>query len=374
MIEKITRPVWAEINIENLVFNFQQVKKRLHPSTILMPVIKGDAAGHGAIVIAKVLIENGADRLAVAIPEEGLPLRDSGVKCPIHILGEIAESQSHLLIDYDLTPTVSKLETVKVLNELAVTRKIKKKVHIKIDTGLNRIGITPGNAVNFIEKVLELSNIEIEGLMTHFAKADEINKEFTFLQYNRFIDLIKELEKKEINIPIKHAANSAAIIDLPQMQLDMVRPGCILYGLLPSSEVDQDFPCRRVLDWKAKVVYVKEVPSGTPIGYGGTYVTERNSKLATIPLGFADGYPRQLSNKGEVLIGDSRVPIRGKICMDQLVVDVSCLSDIKVGDEVVLIGKQGDEEITATEIADLAGTANDNVTSTIGKRVPRVYI
>ncbi len=370
---KLTRPVWVEVNLDNIKFNLNQVKKNVPEETLIMAVVKADAYGHGVLPVAEAAVEAGADRLAVALPEEGRELREADYELPIQILGEVLPEQVSILVENDLIPTISKLETVELLNELAGKKDVIKKVHVKVDTGMGRIGVFPDNAVDFIKEVMSFKNIEVEGLMTHFAKADEEDKDYTYNQWDQFQMVIDRLAEENIEIPIKQAANSATIIDLPHMSLNMVRPGIMMYGLRPSHEVDQDFKLKPALSWKAKIVYLKEVPPGTGISYGATYITEKNAKIATIPMGYADGYSRLLSNKGEVLIKGQRAPIRGRVCMDQFMVDVTDIDDVEIGDEAVLIGKQGDEEFSATEMADIIGTINYEITCDITKRVPRIY-
>jgi|AntRauTorckE6833_2_1112554.scaffolds.fasta_scaffold08254_3 alanine racemase len=370
---KPTRPVWAEVNLDNIKFNLKQVKKNIPENTKIMAVVKADGYGHGVIPVAQAVLEAGADRLAVALPEEGKQLRENGFKLPIQILGEVLNNQIPILIENDLIPTISKIDTVERLNELAAKKDINKKIHVKIDTGMGRIGVFPDDAVDFIKKVNSFKNIDIEGIMTHFAKADEKDKSYTYKQWERFKSVIDELKEVDIEIPIKQAANSATIIDLPEFALNMVRPGIMMYGLRPSHEVDESFKLKPALSWKAKIVYLKEVPPGTGISYGATYITKKKAKIATIPMGYADGFSRLLSNKGEVLINGKRAPIRGRVCMDQFMVDITDIDNVNIGDEVVLIGKQGTEEITATEMADLIGTINYEITCDISKRVPRVY-
>jgi len=370
---KLTRPVWAEVNLDHIKFNLNQVKKNVPEETLIMAVVKADAYGHGVIPVAEAAVEAGADRLAVALPEEGQELREAGFELPIQILGEVLPGQVSILVNNELIPTISKIETVELLDKLAEEKGITKKVHVKVDTGMGRIGVFPDNAVNFIKEIMSFKNIEIEGLMTHFAKADEEDKDYTYNQWDQFQMVIDRLSEENIEIPIKQAANSATIIDLPHMALNMVRPGIMMYGLRPSHEVDQDFTLKPALSWKAKIVYIKEVPPGTGISYGATYITEDKAKIATIPMGYADGYSRLLSNKGEVLINGQRAPIRGRVCMDQFMVDVTHIDDVKVGDEVILIGKQGNAEFSATEMADIIGTINYEITCDITKRVPRIY-
>lgn len=371
----ITRPVWAEVDLEKIRYNFRELKKALSQGTIVMAVVKADAYGHGVIPVARALVKEGAERLAVALPDEGLELREAGFTLPIQVLGEILSQQYQLMVDYDLIPTISKEETLQGINDLALKKGLKKKVHIKVDTGMGRIGITPDEeGVNFVLKATRLKGIEIEGIMTHFSTADEEDKHYVYQQWEKFNYFIKRVEEAGLKIRLKHAANSATVIDLPHLGLDLARPGIALYGLRPSSEVDQDFPLKPVLSWKSRIVYLKRVPAGTAISYGATYQTERESIIATIPLGYADGYSRLLSNRGEVLIRGKRAPIRGRICMDQFMVDVTDIPEVKVGDEVILIGEQGGEEITATDLAEIIGTINYEITCSISKRVPRIYI
>jgi len=371
---KLTRPVWVEVNLDNIKFNINQVKNNILEETLIMAVVKADAYGHGVLEVAQAAVEAGSDRLAVALPEEGRQLRKADFKLPIQILGEVLPEQISLLIDWDLIPTISKMKTVKKLDKLAAKKGIVKKVHVKVDTGMGRIGVFPDNAVQFIKNVKSFDNIEVEGLMTHFAKADEENKEYTYNQWEKFQMVIDKLEEENIEITIKQAANSATIIDLPDMALNMVRPGIMIYGLRPSHEVDQNFKLKPALNWKAKIVYLKEVPPGSGISYGATYVTDKKAQIVTIPMGYADGYSRLLSNKGDVLINGQRAPIRGRVCMDQFMVDVTHIEDVEIGDEVVLIGTQKDKEVSATELADIIGTINYEITCDITKRVPRIYI
>lgn len=368
-----TRPVWVEIDIDNLKYNYGELKARLSSDTMIMAVVKADAYGHGVIPVAEILRGERVDRLGVALPEEGVELREAGFDLPVHVLGEVLPGQYELIMEYDLIPTVARVDSLNTINKLAFERNIIKKIHIKIDTGMGRIGLLPDQAVAFVRKAWKMDNIEVEGLMTHFATADEEDKEYTYQQWERFNYVVRELEENDIFIDLKHAGNSATIIDLADFQLNMIRPGISLYGLLPSAEVE-DPGLRSVLSWKARIDFLKEVPAGTAISYGATYVTDRKSKIATIPLGYADGYSRLLSNKGYVLINGNRAPIRGRVCMDSFMVDVTDIPGVTVGDEVVLIGKQGNEVITVTEMAEMIGTINYEVLCNISNRVPRKYI
>lgn len=368
-----TRPVWVEINLANLKYNLELLKKKVSADTIIMAVVKADAYGHGVLPISKTLVESGVKRLAVALPEEGLELREAGFTQLIQVLGETLPPQDELLFDYDLIPTIGRMDTALRVNKFAEKKGIKKKVHIKIDTGMGRIGIFPEKANDFIMSVAQMDNLIIEGIMTHFATADETDKAYTHQQWERFKHLLSDLLESGVIIPLRHAANSAAVIDLPEFQLNMVRPGIALYGLHPSQEMHKKPPFKPVLSWKSKVVYLKNLPQGSSISYGAAYITSRDSKIATIPLGYADGYSRLLSNRAHVLINGQKAPVRGRVCMDQFMVDVTNISDVNIGSEVVLVGEQGNEEITVTELAEIMGTINYEFVCNISNRVPRIY-
>lgn len=367
------RPVWAEVDLKNVKFNLAQVRNLIAENTEIMAVVKADAYGHGVIPVAEALIEEGVDRLAVALPGEGQELRQAGIDLPVQILGEVLPSQVEALMKYDLIPTLCKRNTAFGLSEIAGGKGKKVKVHIKVDTGMGRIGKRPEEAVDYIKFVSDLPHLEIEGIMTHFARADEHNKDYTYEQWESFKNVLAGVRAAGIEIPLVQVANSAAILDLPEMNLDLVRPGIMLYGLLPSGEIKNKIELKPVLSWKARIVYIKEVPAGSGISYGTTYITDRPTEVATIPLGYADGYSRLLSNKGEVLIHGQRAPILGRVCMDQFMVDVTDIPSAAVGDEVVLIGRQGNAEITATELAKHIGTINYEVLCGISKRIERIY-
>lgn len=376
MIKKLNqsnRPVWVEIDLNNLKFNIREIKKNLSADTIFTAVVKADGYGHGAVPTAEAALEAGADRLAVAIPEEGIELREAGIAAPIEILGELLPEQLSELIKYDLIPTISKFETAERLNNLSAAYNLQKKIHLNIDTGMNRVGVNYKKALPLLKKINKLSNLEIEGIMTHFARADELEKEYTLIQWERFNKLIEKLEAEKIEIPIKHCANSAAVIDFPEFALDMVRAGIMIYGLKPSPDLKNNFNLKAVLSWKTRIVRLKDVPAGEGISYGSEYITPKKEKIATLPLGYADGYARVLGNQASVLIKGQRSPIRGRVCMDQFMVDVSGIKGVKVGEEVVLIGSQNGESLSADELAGLAGTINYEIVSRISKRVSRIY-
>ena len=297
------RPVWAEINLDNLEHNIKEVKRNINKNTLIMAVVKANAYGHGAVEVSKVFLENGGDRLAVATLSEAIELRLNEIDAPILILGYTPKSQYSQILKYNLIPTIYDYEFAKALSEEATKLGVVGKIHIKIDSGLGRIGFLPSDeTISEIIKISKLPNIEIEGIFTHFAKADEMDKIYTRLQYNRFIDIVNKLEDKGVYIPIKHVSNSAAIINMPEYNLNMVRAGIMLYGLYPSNKFNKNnIKLKPAMTLKAKISNIKEVSEGTGISYGQIFVTKRKSKIATIPIGYADGLTRLLTLKGRPL-------------------------------------------------------------------------
>ncbi len=366
------RPVWAEINLECYSRNLAGIRAHLGPSPLIMAVVKADAYGHGAIQLGRTAIQAGADRLGVAIVEEGVELRRAGLKVPIQAMGGCSPAQVISALEHDIIITINDKELARGFNRLARTAGKKLKVHVKVDTGMGRMGSQPEQAVELALEVKKLENLELEGLMSHMSSADEPQKEYSHQQFHCFQEVIGALEGQGLEIPLRHIANSATLIDLPEMALDMVRPGIMTYGLWPSADVNKEaLTLEPVLEWKAKLLQVKEVPPGSHISYGRTYTTSGTRRLALLPLGYADGFNRLLSNQGDVLIRGQRAPIRGRVCMDQTVVDVTDIEGVKIGDEAVIIGPQGNEEITVDEIAEKIGTINYEVVCMINKRVPR---
>lgn len=374
MLEEYNRVV-AEVDLDAIEHNVNQIKNLIGREKELMAVVKADGYGHGVFGICDTLVQSGVDRLAVAIIDEGKQLRRRGIKLPILILGYTPESRSDEIVEYDLIQTVFTYKMAEKLSESAVKLNKIAKIHIKIDTGMGRIGfLVNKESIEVIEKISKLPNIELEGIFTHFSKADEIDKDFSYTQLSRFTDFVNRLENIGISIPVKHLSNSAAIIDLPSAHSNLVRAGIILYGLYPSKDVRiERLDLHSAMALKAHVIFVKDVEAGTHISYGGTYVTKAKRKIATIPVGYGDGYNRLLSSKGKVLIKGQYAPIVGRVCMDQFMVDVTDIEDVNIGDEVILFGRQGDNEITAGDIADLIGTIEYEVICMIGKRVPRIY-
>lgn len=341
-----------------------------------MAVVKADGYGHGASQIAAVALKNGATWLGVAFVEEGIKLRTEGFKVPILVLNPPFQNQIGLFFEYELIPTIFTMEMANLFSDYAVMVKKNKEFHLKVDTGMGRVGIFPYTAAEaFLQAVGNLPKLDCSGIYTHFATADEKDKSFAGKQLSRFLELVANLKTQRICPPLVHAANSAAALEMPEAWLDLVRLGISMYGHYPSEEVDKSIlPLKPLMSLKSRVSFVKTVPEGTCISYGCTYVTERDTLVATVPLGYGDGYSRLLSNKGHVLIRGNRHPIIGRVCMDQFMVDVSTNRQVKVGDEVLLFGEQNDGSIPVEEIAGLIGTINYEVVCAVGKRVPRIYL
>jgi len=368
---------WAEVSLDSIAHNVREIRRITNKKAELMGVVKADAYGHGVMEVTRTLLANGVTRLAVSMLDEAIQLRKNGINVPILILSYTDPARAEEIVLNDVTQTVFSHDLAEALSAAAVKLHRNVKVHIKIDTGMTRVGFMPGySAVKDVVAISKLPGIIVEGLFTHFASADEKDKKYTYMQFERFMSICSELSRIGVYIPIKHVSNSAAIIDFPEMHLDMVRPGIILYGMYPSKDVDRSkLNIKPAMTLKANVILVKNVEKNTYISYGRTFKTKRESKIATIPIGYADGYTRLLSGKGKVLINGEKAPIVGRICMDQCMVDVTDLkSEVHVGDEVVLFGRQGDSEITVEDIAQAIGTINYEIVSIIGKRVPRVYL
>ena len=374
-MEKIMRPVWAEIDLDKAVYNMKNIKKLVGDKEVIA-VVKADCYGHGADDLAPVFLENGATRLAVAILTEGIELRKKNITAPIMILGYTPLELSEELINNDIEQTVYDLEYAKKLSNVAEKLGKKAKIHIALDTGMGRIGFIPNEeSIEDVEKIASLKGIEIIGIFTHFSTADEYDKTYTNEQFKKIKSFINELEKRGVNIPLKHASNSGAIMEMPETYLDAVRAGIILYGYYPSNEVDKSkLDIKPILTLKTTVSHVKEVEEGTSISYGRTFITERKSKIATIPIGYADGYSRLLSGKAKVIINGKFAPVVGRICMDQCMIDVTDIGEVKVGDEVILLGEEGNLKFNADDFAEIMGTINYEITCMLKQRIPRVYI
>jgi len=366
------RPTIAVIDMEALDHNFREVVRCAEGQQVLA-VVKARAYGHGAVEMSKRLLRLGADMLGVALVEEGRELREAGIDAPVLVMGATFPEQAEEMVSLKLTPAIFGLSVAQALSEAAYKRRTTINVHIKIDTGMGRIGIAPEDAPELIAALQKLRNISVQGLMTHFADADLRDKQFASKQMDRFESLLKALEAKKIKVPVRHAANSAAVLDFHRAFFTMVRPGLMLYGYNPLEEGALGADLRPVLSLVTRIAFIKKVPTGVPISYGRTFTTKRESAIATLPIGYADGYGRGLSNKGEALVRGMRVPVVGRVCMDMCMIDVTDVPAAREGDDVVLIGSQGSERITADDIAAKIGTIAYEVLCGISSRVPRIY-
>jgi alanine racemase len=368
------RPTVAEIDLSALSANLRLIRKRIGPGREILAVVKADAYGHGAGAVSRRLLEEGVERLGVATVEEGAELRDAGMTAPILLLGGVFPEDLEGAVACDLTPVVYSGEILQPLGRITSRMGKRAPVHVKVDTGMGRVGVPVAEAVPFIRQVVATEGIVLEGLMTHFADADLADKSFASRQLALFESLIRDLRGSGIAVPCCHVANSAAVLDFPPAFFNCVRPGLLLYGCLPSPDLPADPGVQGVLSLKTRILYIKEVPAGTPISYGRTFITRRPSRIATLPIGYADGYSRALSNRGEVLIRGRRAPVVGRVCMDLTMVDVTDAPEAGSGDEAVLIGRQGGARITAEEVAERAGTIPYEILCGIGRRVRRVYV
>jgi len=366
-----SRPTIAEIDLDSLAYNYQQIRSRVHPGTQILAVVKDNGYGHGAVMIARELERLGVDLLGIAIADEGIELRDGGVKRPILILSGIYEEEVDKVIEYDLIPMVFDEGIGKSLSDQARRRDRRVKVHLKFDTGMGRLGAPVEGAREFIEGMRVLPNLLIDGVASHFSMADE---EYTRAQLRAFREVVELCRAAGINPAYRHISSSAPMIDFPDSQFNLVRPGIMIYGSYPSGEYGDRIALRPVMRLRTEIGFLRKVPAGARISYGGTYITGRESLIATLPIGYGDGYNRRLSNGGEALLRAKRVPVIGRICMDLTMVDATDVEGTSLGDEVVLMGRQGADEITAEEIAEKIGTISYEVLCMVGKRVPRVYL
>ncbi len=367
------RRAWVEVDLDRIRHNLDQVRKKVGSKVKVLVAVKADAYGHGMIPVAKALAKARVDYLGVATPGEGIRLREAGIITPILVFGSILPEEVETLFGYDLTLTVYTDEILGLLDEEADRKKMKAKVHIKVDTGMGRIGIWHESADELVKMANRLANIDLEGIYTHFPSADEPDKTFTHYQILHFKDLIHRLESYGIDITYKHAANSAAILDIEESYFNLVRPGLMVYGVFPSELVSGSIDLRPALSLKAKIVDLRKTPPGRSISYGRQFVTTQETVIATIAVGYGDGYPHLLSNQTHVLVRGMRCPVLGRICMDQMMVDVGRIEGVKVGDEVVLVGAQGKEGVRVEELARSCGTIPYQILCWINRELPRVY-
>lgn len=364
---------YMEIDLGAIGHNVRALKAHIGPAVTLIAVVKANAYGHGAVEVARTALQNGAERLAVARVPEGVQLRQAGITAPILVMGYAMPAELQTALDHDLTLAITEPQVAELASARAAAQGRTLTVHVKIDTGMGRFGLLPGEAAPFLKKVADLPGLRLEGLFTHFAVADLADKAYTWQQFRIFQQVLAEAQSAGVSIPLRHAANSAATLDLPEMHLDAVRTGIAIYGLRPSAEVEPAVPLKPALSLKSHVARVRTLPKGSSISYGRTYITPREMPVALVPVGYGDGYHRLLSNRGAVLINGRRAPIVGRVCMDQFVVDISDCGAVSLNDEVVLIGKQGDDEIRAEEVARWAETINYEVTTALLPRAPRIY-
>jgi alanine racemase len=365
---------WIEVDLDAISYNYDTVRSIVGEDTRICSVVKADAYGHGVYEVARLLEQKGVDYFAIAMLDEGVDMRKSGISKPILIFSSLMPNQAYYVLRYNLTQTITSYAMAKDLSDEAVKQGKTAKIHVKVDTGMGRIGVNYRHAVNLVKSIIHLPNIEIEGIYTHYATSDSEDKNFTLEQWNRFNTILDHLKKEGINIPIAHAATSAAVIDLPFMKLDMVRIGLMMYGLYPRNSMRERIELRPALTFKAKISFFKEIEERMSISYGQNYYAEKGEKIATLPIGYYDGFRRMLAGKVEVLVNGKRCPVVGNICMDHIMVNVTQCDDVKEFDEAVIIGKQGNEEIPIDEIAEKLSTINYEVVSSFGKRLPRIYL
>ena len=377
-----SKRTWAEINLNSIEYNFRNIKNKLSERTKILCVLKADAYGHGAEFLVKEYEKLGADWYGVSNIDEAVQLRNAGAKKPILIFGYTNPEMVETLYKYDISQAVFSLQYAQKLSEICEKIGSKIKIHIKVDTGMSRIGFfcqseeSINNSAKEIKQLKNLKNLEIEGIFTHFSVSDDMtnNTEYTLKQYNNFCSIIKKIENEGMKIPIKHCCNSGGIISCPGMHMDMVRAGVILYGLYPSEEVKDKIDLKPAMQLKTVVSQVKEIPENTSVSYGRTFVSNKKMKIASVSIGYADGYSLKFSNTAELLIHGKRAKIVGRVCMDQLMIDITDIEDVKEGDEVTVFGTDNPQNISVDELAKIAGTINYEIVCLIGKRVPRIYI
>lgn len=383
IMEEFSKRTWAQIDLDALEYNFKSIESKLKKDTKVLCVLKADAYGHGAGFLVKEYEKMGADWYGVSNLDEAIELRKNGAKKPILIFGYTPSNMAHLLYKYDISQALFSLEYAQKLHEKCKSKNLKLKVHLKIDTGMSRIGFfaqTKENIEKSLQEIIEIKEtmpeLELEGMFTHFSVSDDItnNRRYTIKQYDNFMSMAKKLESSGIKIPLKHCCNSGGIINFPEMHLDMVRAGVILYGLHPSKETENKIDLKPVMQLKTVISQVKTIPKDVSISYGRTFVSKKEMKIASVAIGYADGYSLRFSNKAEMIVSGKRAPIVGRVCMDQLMLDVSNIGGVHEGDIVTVFGTDDKETITVDELADLIGTINYEIICLIGKRVPRVYV
>jgi alanine racemase len=370
----VVRPTYVEVDLSRLTDNYRAIQQKVAPAAV-MPILKANAYGHGMVEVGRHLETLDVPYLGVAFLEEGILLREAGIQTPILVLGGILDNQVPLFLDYNLTLTASSVEKLAQIDKAARAKGVRAKVHLKIDTGMERIGVHYYSAATLLEASLNCDHCLVEGIFSHFANSDAADLSSAEIQLARFQEVLDFYRQRNLMPPMRHMANSGAILQMPQSYFDMVRAGIVLYGVYPSDEVPRSIPVRPALSWKSRVVYFKVVKPGHPVSYGSTWQSDHMVRVVTVPVGYGDGYFRALSNNSEVIIRGKAYPVVGRICMDQMMVNIEWESAYN-GDEVILIGESGDPgngAISCDQLAAWAGTIPYEILTNINTRVPRIY-
>jgi alanine racemase len=367
------RPTVCFIDLDALRWNFRQVRSKVGPQVRILSMVKANAYGHGAPAVAKALAAEGSDAFGVATLEEGIELRETGIRAPILVSAGVYLEQLDQFLQNNLTPVVHELETLRGLEAAAQGRGNTVGIHLKVDTGMGRIGLLAAEIDSWLPELSKLQALKLEGIFSHFSDGESVNEEYTETQLKSFLFIVERLRRAGFDSPLLHMAKSAALITLPAAHFTMVRPGLILYGIYPSPHMANQITLRPVLSWTTRILQLKRVPTSSSIGYGRTFVTQRESLIATLPVGYADGYQRAFSNRAAVLVRGARAPVVGRVSMDLTTADVTDIRGVQQGDEVVLLGRQGNAEISADEMAAWANTISYEILTSISTRVPRIY-
>ncbi|MEZ4238656.1 MAG: alanine racemase [Myxococcota bacterium] len=366
------RPTRLEVDLGRLRANYRAIGAHVGAGVQVMPILKANAYGHGLVAVARAMEAEGAACIGLAFVEEGIAVRRAGVQTPILVLGGILGDQIPRFLEHGLWLAASSVDKLRAVDAAAAAMGVRAGVHLKIDTGMERIGVHWYHAASLLEAALQCRHVDVLGVFSHLASSDEADAAYTRLQLERFLEVTAFYERRSLPTPMRHLANSGAVLQHPDTWLDAVRPGILLFGVRPSTAVPLSVPVAPAMTWTSRVVYFKVVEAGNPVSYGSTWAPDRQTRLVTVPVGYGDGYPRALSNRSEVLLGGRRYPVRGRVCMDQVMVDIGWDSAYN-GDEVVLLGRQGDAEITAEDLAAWAGTIPYEILTGINTRVPRLY-
>jgi len=365
---------WVEVNLDHLACNIRSLKAKIGPDVRLLPLLKANAYGCGIATVGRVAHENGADWLGTELVEEALVMRQAGITAPILTVGPIAPWHAEAIVKNDLRVTVRDAETLQAVSAQAEAQRARIKVHLELDTGLRRMGFSPEQALSFARQVKETAGVELEGVWTHFASSDDPDPAFTRGQFEKYRSFLQSLAEAGIEVPVRHAANSAALIQYPEMRLNLSRCGETVYGLVPRRDLARSLDLKPVVEWKTRLAWIQEVSCGVPVGYGQAWVAGRDSRIGTLSFGYADGYRRSFANRSHVLVRGRAAPVVGKLSMQMTMVDLTDIPEARLNDEVVVMGQQGNSSVTAYDLADLAGTGEFEILVDISDRVPRVYL